>query len=110
MERGEHGWSGAWIPLVYFDPSAAPVISTYEPILAPLSGGGTLTLRGSNFAPTGELRCVFGAVTVNASFVHESVVTCDVPPAPGNAAQDVALGLRLYDGAPKSSGPARRGR
>ena len=88
--------------LVYFDPSAAPVISTYEPILAP-PGGGTLTLPGSNFAPTGELRCEFGAVTVNASFVHERG---HVRRAAG--ARQRGAGCRAWPAstmAPKSSGP-----
>ena len=48
-----------------------------------MEGGGTLTLKGANFAPTGPglLRCLFGAVLrVDATFLDAATVECRVPP------------------------------
>ena len=54
-------------------------VGEVEPRLGYVSGGTTVTVRGSNFAPTRWLRCHFGGQAVLARFVARDQVACITP-------------------------------
>ena len=67
----------------YYKNETPPSLTSVDPDYLDVMGGGTLTLTGANFAPTGpgQLVCLFGdALRLDATFVDATVITCVVPP------------------------------
>ena len=69
--------------MTFYNPDLPPQIHSVTPDFAPASndyGGHHITVRGSNFAPVGNvLVCEFGAVaTVHASFINGSAMGCHI--------------------------------
>eukprot|EP00961_Rhodomonas_salina_P079431 1067413-Rhodomonas_salina.1 len=59
-----------------------PEIGTITPSTGPMSGGGVATIVGRNFHHRSQLFCTFGkAQPVRATIIHDSEVTCSIPPA-----------------------------
>ena len=70
------------LQFTYYRSELPPSLASVEPDYIDVGGGGTLTLRGVNFAPTGpgQLLCLFGdALRIDATFVDTTTVTCLVP-------------------------------
>ena len=82
------GWalaeSGA-LPYTLRDAAVPPAVSSVEPRSGGVGGGGRVTVRGRNFAPTGEqsLLCKFGALpAAAATFIAEDQLRAPCPPPP----------------------------
>ena len=66
----------------FYDAALPPTLSATTPTSGPLAGGAAVTLRASNLAPTGALRCAFGSLgVVRASLVGGAAARCEAPPA-----------------------------
>ena len=58
-----------------------PTVQSVTPPFSPLSGGGTVTVTGSNFEDSVYLKCMFGEVSSPVTtLIDASTVTCEVPP------------------------------
>ena len=80
--------------LLLYDASEPPYVSSILPPYASLGGGTSLTLTGSNFAPTPELACVFDELGLTpATLIDSSTLTCASPVArsPVRTAMSVTL-------------------
>ena len=80
--------------LLLYDASELPYVSSILPPYASLGGGTSLTVSGSNFAPTPELACVFDELGLTpATLIDASTLTCASPVArsPVRTAMSVTL-------------------
>ena len=67
----------------YHRPDTAPQTSSVAPRYGASTGGVAVTIHGTNFAPTGDLLCMFGLrEPVVATFVSHAAVTCVAPSHP----------------------------
>lgn len=97
--------------LVYYCPMELPTVLELDPPFGDLStvGGSAHVLRGTNFAPTGTLRCRYGfdadaSNDVDASFVSVSSIACARPSV--DVPLDVPV-IASHDGANFSTTAAR---
>ena len=60
--RHAEGPHSAGVQFTYYMPEQPPSLASVDPNYSDVQGGGTLTLKGANFAPTGpgKLLCLFG--------------------------------------------------
>jgi len=87
--------------MTFYNPDLPPQIHSVTPDFAPASndyGGHHITVRGSNFAPVGNvLVCEFGAVaTVHASFINGSAMGCHI--ASNLVAGDIQIRVSMDGG------------
>ena len=61
----------------YYKP---PHLFDVSPRLGPLKGGNTVTVTGTNFQDTDEVRCKFGNIVTDGHYQSASEITCVVPP------------------------------
>ncbi|KAH8069309.1 hypothetical protein JL721_6130 [Aureococcus anophagefferens] len=67
---------------------AVPEVLSLEPASGGVAGGGTVIVRGLNFADSSLLACRFGTATAPARWVNSTELECE---APAGAAGDVAV-------------------
>ncbi len=60
--------------------SDAPIVKEIEPRYGPKVGGNEVMIQGANFYDRSSLQCVFGDVTVKATFISQHIVKCTTPP------------------------------
>ena len=56
-----------------------PVVSGIWPTLGPPQGGTLVQVRGRNFVPSSQLRCIFGAELVPAEWLSSLHISCIAP-------------------------------
>ena len=88
-------WSDSQLQLV-FEPSAR-VTAVVPAQLVDASVSSPVTVLGFGFQPGPLLLCSFGAVTVAASFINQSAVSCVPPAAPGLLPLPVAVSSNGVD-------------
>ena len=70
-----------------------PNVFDLDPLIGPVAGGTNVTVIGSNFKDTGELKCKFGNSVVPGKFLNVNEILCVSPRAdkPGFVRLKVAL-------------------
>lgn len=59
---------------------SGPTVESVAPIAGPLAGGGTVTIKGTNFNSQSKVR--FGPVTVTPTYLDPTTLTAVVPASP----------------------------
>jgi hypothetical protein len=84
------GFSSNFVSLEYFD---VPVILGVFPSQGPLWGGTQLSIQGTGFFDSVELKCSVGGVLVPAQYISPFQVKCVAPPWHGVEPTEVDIGV-----------------
>ena len=73
------------LPQVQFTYHPSVIVQTVMPSVGPQQGRTRVSVVGDGFTDSAALRCKFGEIVVDATFVSTTVVNCTSPAQPGGA-------------------------
>ena len=83
------------------DPSSfaeAIYVNVVEPPVGPVLGATRVNVSGAGYMMVdGAMRCRFGGVVVEASFVSETMLSCEAPPADVSGPKEVHVSLNAVE-------------
>lgn len=83
-------WTDDHVPYTYYAPS---YVYGVEPNMGPTSGNTTVTITGSNFEDTGQIKCRFGSKVVPGKFISVNEIRCVSPAVENPGVVDLSISL-----------------
>jgi len=94
MVLNPQDWTDDHLPYTYYAPA---FVFDCRPRVGPTSGNTTVTVIGSNFNNTGDIKCRFGSKVVPGQYISINELKCVSPPVANAGLVDLSVSLAGED-------------